>query len=84
VAVARALVTEPACLLADEPTGNLDSHSAQAVFELLIALCQEKGASLIMVTHDQELAAKTQRVLHLRGGSIEPSASMLSKEDQLP
>ena len=82
VAVARALVTEPACLLADEPTGNLDNHSAEAVFELLIALCQEKGASLIMVTHDQELAARTQRVLHLRGGRIEPFASMLSTESQ--
>lgn len=70
VAVARALVTEPDCLLADEPTGNLDSHSAQSVFELLIGLCQEKGTALIMVTHDHDLAAKTQQVLNLRQGLL--------------
>lgn len=70
VAVARALVTEPACLLADEPTGNLDHGSAVAVFELLLQLCREKNAALVIVTHDAELAASTGRVLHLREGSL--------------
>jgi lipoprotein-releasing system ATP-binding protein len=73
VAVARALVTEPACLLADEPTGNLDHGSAVAVFELLLQLCREKNAALVIVTHDAELAASTGRVLHLREGSLFPS-----------
>lgn len=70
VAVARALVTEPACLLADEPTGNLDHGSAVAVFELLLQLCREKNAALVMVTHDAELAASTGRILHLREGAL--------------
>jgi lipoprotein-releasing system ATP-binding protein len=69
-AIARALVSDPSCLLADEPTGNLDSHTASVVFGLLIDRVREQQASLIVVTHDQRLAAKADRVLHLNDGIL--------------
>ncbi|MBU1364984.1 MAG: lipoprotein-releasing ABC transporter ATP-binding protein LolD [Gammaproteobacteria bacterium] len=69
-AIARALVSDPSCLLADEPTGNLDSHTASVVFGLLIDRVREQQASLIVVTHDQQLAQRADRVLHLNDGVL--------------
>ena len=70
VAIVRALVTRPAVVLADEPTGNLDTRSTEAVFEAMLELNQEIGSAIVLVTHDLELAARMDRTLHIADGLI--------------
>jgi len=70
VAIARAFAPQPKILLADEPTGNLDTQTGQRIIDLLFDLNSEKGATLVLVTHDKELAARCDRMLHLEAGRL--------------
>jgi len=82
VALARAFIGQPKILFADEPTGNLDAETSEIVIKLLFTLHQEAGTTLILVTHDFEIAQRAQRIIRLRGGMIVEDSGPLQKRMQ--
>ena len=78
VAIARALANDPAIILADEPTGNLDDASARKIAELLSSACRERGKSLILVTHDRQMIRPVDRVFDIRAGSLTQQETVLA------
>jgi putative ABC transport system ATP-binding protein len=81
VALARAFITRPPILMADEPTGNLDTENGQHVMQLLLQLNREEGTTLILVTHDRELAEHADRVISLRDGRVASDELVASKQE---
>ena len=80
VALARAVAPNPAIVVADEPTGNLDEATGQEIIELLFRGHRDHGTTLVLVTHDTALAARCDRVLHIHSGRIENSAPLMAKQ----
>ena len=78
VALARAFINQPKILFCDEPTGNLDGETAHKVVELIFGLNREKGTTLVLVTHDSELAARCARTIRLKNGAVVPEATVAS------
>jgi putative ABC transport system ATP-binding protein len=76
VAIARALVNQPAIILADEPTGNLDTKSGDEVMDTLLSLNKERGTTLVVVTHDPDIAQHTRRIVHIRDGVVEDEGGL--------
>ncbi|MEI8313390.1 MAG: ATP-binding cassette domain-containing protein, partial [Verrucomicrobiota bacterium] len=72
VAIARALINDPAILFADEPTGNLDSHTGEAIIELLLGVARSENRTLVVVTHDEHLARRGDRLLRIEDGRLAP------------
>jgi putative ABC transport system ATP-binding protein len=73
-AIGRAVVNDPKIILADEPTGNLDTDTGEMVINFLINLCHEKGITLLITTHNPLIAARTDRIMHIKNGRIEKTA----------
>ncbi len=84
VAIARALINNPAFVLADEPTGNLDTKTGGEIESLLLKINRERGATIIVVTHNLELADKTQRIFYLRDGVVEKESSGMGTMGEIP
>jgi putative ABC transport system ATP-binding protein len=84
VAIARALANDPMLLLADEPTGNLDSVSAEGIFNLFAELHRERGVTIVLITHDADLAARAQRIIRMQDGRIKSDGLVERKKIRTP